>query len=141
MGLDGYSTAAMEEKLDLAREIAAGFGDGDPDTVERHFHPNLEFHDAWAVGAGMYRGLPGMRQLYEDFSSAWEAFSFELLELEPTPDGRVFMTARQRVKRKATSREIERTMYFVLAFSEGKLVRWDGWHLEAVARVAAGLPD
>jgi hypothetical protein len=51
------------------------------------------------------------------------------------------MTGRQRVRRKANSREIERTMYFVLAFREGKLVRWDGWHLEAVARVAAGLAE
>jgi ketosteroid isomerase-like protein len=141
MSVDGHRLRAAEANLELAREIAATFGRTDPDAAQRLFHPDLEFHDAWAVGAGLYHGLSGMRQLYQDFAAAWEEFSFEPLQLEPTPDGRVFMTARQRVKRKTTSREIERTMYFVLAFRDGKLVTWDGWHLEAGARTAAGLSN
>jgi len=141
MGPDRSATAQVEEHVELARAIAGAFTDADPDTAERLFHPELEFHDAWAVGPGIYRGLAGMRQLHRDFSAAWEDFSFELVELEPTPDGRVFMAARQRVRRRATSREIDRTMYFLLAFRDGRLVRWDGWHLRAVARGAAGLGD
>jgi len=128
-----------EENLALARDIAASFSAGGPNAAEPFFHPEVEFHDAWGMGAGMYHGLAGMRQLYQDFSSAWEHFMFELLGLEPTPDGRVFMSARQRVKRTATSRQTDRTMYFVLEFRDGQLLKWDGWHLEAVARVAAGL--
>ncbi|MFL5869194.1 MAG: nuclear transport factor 2 family protein [Thermoleophilaceae bacterium] len=141
MAPDRSATSHVEEHLELARAIADVFADPDPDTAERLFHPELQFHDAWAVGPGIYRGLAGMRQLHRDFSAAWEDFRFELLELQPTPDGRVFMAARQRVRRKTTSREIDRTMYFLLAFRDGKLVRWDGWHLRAVARGAAGLED
>jgi ketosteroid isomerase-like protein len=141
MALNRSSAVPVEENLALARRIAASFSAGSLDAAENLFHPEIEFHDAWGLGEGMYLGLAGIRQLYKDFSSAWEDFSFEVLELEPTPDGRVFMSARQRVKRTATSREIERTMYFVLEFREGKLLKWDGWHLKAVARGAAGLAD
>jgi ketosteroid isomerase-like protein len=133
--------AGVEEHLELARGIAASFEAGDPDAAERYFHPEIEFHDAWAVGDGVYHGHAGMRKLYEDFTEAWESFAFELLELEPTPDGRVFMTAQQRVTRRVTSREIERTMYFLLEFRDGRLVKWDGWHLRPIARGAAGLVD
>ena len=131
----------IEQNLELARAIVETFSNGGPDHAERLFHPELEFHDAWALGAGVYRGLAGVRQFYEDFSSAWDEFHFELLELEPTPDGRVFMTAQQRTRRTEMSRVTDRTMYFLLAFRDGKLLRLDGWHLRAGARGAAGLPD
>lgn len=138
MATDGAPAAGQEEKLELARHIARLLAERDPSDAERLFHPELEFHDAWALGAGVYRGPAGIRQLLEDLSTAWEEFSFEAVELEPTPDGRVLMTARQ-VTRKARSREVERKMYFLLTFRDGKLVSWDGWHLQAVARVAAGV--
>jgi hypothetical protein len=35
-----------------------------------------------------------VRLFHEDFAAAWDEFRFELLELEPTADGRVFVTAR-----------------------------------------------
>jgi uncharacterized protein len=133
--------SAAEQQLALAREIASSFEAGDPAAVERFFHPDVEFHDAWAIGDGEYRGHEGVRRLYGDFAATWENFRFELLELEPTPDGRVFMAGRQSVKRRSTSREIERTMYFLLEFRDGKLVKWDGWHLRPIARGAAGLAD
>ena len=131
----------VETQLDLARAMIESLADGEPARVEGLVHPEAELHDAWAVGAGMYRGLPGMRQLYADFSSAWGEFSFALVELEPTADGRVFVTARQRARRRGNGRTSERTMYFVLAFRDHKVVSLDGWHLRSVARGAAGLDD
>ncbi len=139
MAVNRSSPAAAD--LEVARAVVASFANGGSESAEELCHPDLAFHDAWGVGAGMYRGLAGMRQLHEDFATAWEEFSFELREIEPTPDGRVFLGLTHRTRRKSTSRTVERTMYFVLAFRDGKLLSWDGWHLRDVARGAAGLAD
>lgn len=133
--------APIEAKLDSARAIIESLPGGDPTRAEKLVDPEVEFHDAWALGAGMYRGLPGVRRLYEDFASTWDEFSFGRVELEPTADGRVFITAEQRARRRSSGRVTERTMYFLVAFRDDRLLSWDGWHLRAVARGAAGLSD
>ena len=139
MGPNRPIAAEVEDGLAVAADVAAALASRDSDAIERLFHPEVEFHDAWALGPGIYRGHQGMRQLYADVASVWENFSFEVVELEPAPGGRVFMAARQGLRRKGTSRQVDRTMYFLLELRDGKLVRWDGWHLRSVARGAAGL--
>jgi len=131
----------VEMRLDVARAIIESLPNGDPTRAERMVHPDVELHDAWAVGAGTYQGLSGLRQLYRDFASAWEDFSLDFVELEPIADERVFMTARQRARRRGNGRVSERTIYFLLAFRDHKLVSLDGWHVCSVARDVAGLTD
>jgi ketosteroid isomerase-like protein len=136
-----HPVSPVDRDLDTARGFVAALASDDVEAAERYCHPDLEFHDAWAVGSGMYCGPAGMRQLHDDFDAAWDQHGFELLELELAPDGRVFVGLVTRARLRATGHMINRPLYFVLTFRDGKLYRWDGWHLRAVARGSAGLPE
>ena len=59
------------------------------------FHPDMEFHSAFAVAeGGIYHGIQGLREWAETVDSAFDGLTPELLEYREIDEERALVTVR-----------------------------------------------
>lgn len=102
--------------------------------------PDVEFLSVLAVGGRAYAGHDGIRQYFDDVSSAWSEWTVEVHRVQPGPDGRVaiVMTMRGRGRESAAAFS-ERTAH-VWTLRNGKLLRNEPYRDPELALRAVGAP-
>jgi ketosteroid isomerase-like protein len=96
---------------------------GDADAAIAVCDPDIEFLSVLAVGGRAYKGHNGIREYFEDVSSAWSEWTVDVERILAAPDGRVaiVMTMSGRGRESAAGFS-ERTGH-VWTLRNGKLLR------------------
>jgi ketosteroid isomerase-like protein len=108
---------------DSVRGFARAVTQGDVDAAIAVCDPEVEFLSVLAVGGRAYKGHDGIREYFEDVSSAWSEWTVDVERVLAGPDGRVaiVMTMHGRGRESAAAFS-ERTGH-VWTLRNGKLLR------------------
>jgi ketosteroid isomerase-like protein len=71
------------------RGFAEAITRGDLDAALEVCHPEVQFLSVLAVDGKAYLGHDGIRQYFEDVTSAWDEWTVEVHRTADVPDGRV----------------------------------------------------
>ncbi|MFL5839232.1 MAG: nuclear transport factor 2 family protein, partial [Thermoleophilaceae bacterium] len=74
---------------DSVRRFAEAVTLGDADAAIAVSDPDVEFLSVLAVGGRSYNGHDGIRQYFDDVSSAWSEWTVDVERILAGPDGRV----------------------------------------------------
>jgi ketosteroid isomerase-like protein len=125
--------------VELVRRFVVAFNRLDVDSMADHYDSEVELHE-WptAPGAGVYRGVDGVRSAVDNWFDVWEWMRVEIVELIDAGD-RVLVTLDQRAKGKGSEVEVEIRSYNVYTFRDGKVLRMQLFTEREPALEAAGL--
>jgi ketosteroid isomerase-like protein len=133
------STGGDSSNLGLVRKFVDAFNRRDVESMAGHYEPDVELHE-WptAPGAGVYRGVDGVRSALAGWFEAWEWMRVEIVELVDAGD-RVLVTLDQRAKGRGSEIEVEIRSFNVYTFRDGKVLRMQLFTEREPALEAAGL--
>jgi ketosteroid isomerase-like protein len=104
-----------------------GFADsitrGDPDAAVALCDPEIEFLSVLAVDGRAYVGHDGIRQYFEDVSSAWEEWRVEVHRVAPGADGRVAIEMTMHVRGRESGAALAVRTGHVWTLRDGRLLR------------------
>jgi ketosteroid isomerase-like protein len=60
-----------QENVELHRRASVAYNTHDQKAFIAHLDPSIEFHSAFALGGGVYRGHDGVREYLRDLEDAW----------------------------------------------------------------------
>ena len=104
-----------------------GFADaitcGDPDAGVAVCDPEIEFLSVLAVDGRAFVGHDGMREYFEDVSSAWEEWRVEVHRVAPGADGRVAIEMTMHVRGRESGAALAVRTGHVWTLRDGKLLR------------------
>jgi ketosteroid isomerase-like protein len=123
-----------------------GFADsitrGDLDAALEVCHPDVEFLSVLAVDGKAYVGHAGIRQYFEDVTSAWDEWTVEVHRTAALPDGRVVIEMTMHARGRESGLPIAVFAAHVWTLEDGKLRRNQPFREPEQALRAAGLsPD
>jgi ketosteroid isomerase-like protein len=105
-----------------------------PEAIPGLCHPDVEFIETpERVDARTYRGHEGVRRAFERWLEQWDEYSAELRDVEDHGD-QVFATVRESAEGIGSGAIVEKTLYMVFTFRDGKLARYVEAYDEATAR-------
>jgi ketosteroid isomerase-like protein len=108
---------------DSVRRFAEAVTLGDADAAIAVSDPDVEFLSVLAVGGRAYKGHDGIRQYFDDVSSAWSEWTVDVERILAGPDGRVAIVMTMSGRgRESAARFSERTGH-VWTLRNGKLLR------------------
>jgi uncharacterized protein len=108
---------------DPVRRFADAVTRGDVDAAIAVCDPEIEFLSVLALGGRAYKGHDGIRQYFEDASSAWSEWTVDVERILAAPDGRVAIAMTMSGRgRESEARFSERTGH-VWTLRDGKLLR------------------
>ena len=113
-----------EETIERAYEA---WSNRDIDVIVSLVHPESEARPILGanIGAGVYHGVDGARQWFDDLHQEWETFESRVTGIEEAGD-RTLCTLHVRARGRASGAVIEGEMYHLLEFRDGLI-----WRLEA----------
>jgi ketosteroid isomerase-like protein len=120
------------------RELNAAFNARDIATMKSGCDPEVEIHSYLQFRGGAYRGHQGLREWLADVEDAFEGFESEIEEIVAVGDERVWDHCVIRTRGAASGASIDREIWHVTTFREGKVVRWESYFDEQSANAAAG---
>ena len=95
---------------------------GEPDWAAVDQEVEVQDHDI--LDAGEYRGHEGVRRWFEDWGTAWAAYSFEPEEFIDAGD-RVVAVIHLKAEGQSSGVELERQDAMVITMRDGKWIRVD----------------
>ena len=105
------------------RGLAAAINWGDPDAAVDVCDPDIEFLSVLAVSGKAYRGHDGIREYFEDISSAWEEWRVQVHRVVSAPDGRVVIVMTMHMRGKGSGAMLSERTGHVWTLRDGKLLR------------------
>ena len=122
-----------------------GFADsitrGDLDAALDVCHPEVEFLSVLAVDGKAYLGHAGIRQYFEDVTSAWDEWRVEVHRTAVVPDGRVVIEMTMHARGRESGLPIAVFAAHIWTLKDGKLLRNQPFREPEPAERAAGLRD
>jgi ketosteroid isomerase-like protein len=104
----GFAEAITSSDLDAALEVC---------------HPEVEFLSVLAVDGKAYLGHDGIRQYFEDVTSAWDEWTVEVHRTADLPDGRVVIEMTMHARGRESGLPIAVFAAHVWTLKDGKLLR------------------
>jgi ketosteroid isomerase-like protein len=108
-------------------EAVGGFADAitraDLDAALAVCDPEIEFLSVLGISGRRYIGHEGIRQYFEDVSSAWEEWRVEVHNLTSGPDGRVAIEMTMHVRGLGSGAALSEYAGHVWTVRNGKLLR------------------
>jgi ketosteroid isomerase-like protein len=131
----------MRANLELIRRVYAAWNGGDPiEGVIPLLHPNFEWvNPPYAVESGVREGHAGWREANARGQAAFESYKHEPGEMIEIDD-KVLCFATFIARGRAGGIEYEKSEPHVWTIRDGKVVRFQWFHDDDEARLAAGLP-
>jgi ketosteroid isomerase-like protein len=123
------------------RRFADAITRSDLDAALAVCHPEIEFLSVLGISGRAYVGHEGIRQYFEDVSSAWEEWTVDVHGLTAGPDGRVAIEMTMHVRGLGSGAALSEFAGHVWTVRNGKLLR-NELHREpgeALAAVGAAL--
>jgi len=115
------------------------------DRVMQVFHPEVEFHeDPKFPEAGVYRGHDAIRAYARQFSSEFDAFSWEGEDIRDAGNDQVLVFLRVRGRGKGSGADVDIRagwLFTLTRAAEAKVVRVDAYLDRRDALEAAGLSE
>jgi ketosteroid isomerase-like protein len=127
------------ENEHAVRALAEAITDGDPDAAVALCDPEVEFMSVLAVSGHAYFGHDGIREYFEDVSSAWEEWSVDVHRVAAAPDGRVAIEMTMHMRGKESGAPLAQHTGHIWTLRNGKLLRNLPFREPAAAFRAAGL--
>jgi ketosteroid isomerase-like protein len=131
-------------------EAVRGFADainrGDVDAALAVCDPEIEFLSVLGISGHAYIGHEGIRQYFEDVSSAWEEWRVEVHGVTAAPDGRVAIEMNMHVRGLGSGAALSEYAGHVWTVRNGRLLRNElhrhpGQALAAVGGPSEGAPS
>jgi ketosteroid isomerase-like protein len=120
-----HSDSLMSENVELVREALAAFLRGDLERALEFAHPDVVSHRAPPLpDPQTYHGIDGVLQMYDDWTTDFEEFEMEVVELTEAGD-RVVVEMVQRGRGKASGVVVEGRFWFVYTLEAGRIARQD----------------
>ena len=130
-----------QENVELVRRVYDAANQGDYETVETYFHPEIEFHTyAHSPEAGVYRGKQSVREYNENLFAQFESIRFEVEQLVDAGDQVVIVTTQHAVPR-GSGQEMNVHVAEVWTVRDGLLAKRRSFTSRAEALEAAGLSE
>jgi ketosteroid isomerase-like protein len=125
--------------VELVRRFTDAFNRRDVESMADRYDPDVELHE-WptAPGAGVFRGIDGVRSAIDGWFDVWEWMRVEIVELVDAGDS-VLVTLDQRARGKESEVEVEIRSHNVYTFRGGKVIRIQLFTDREPALEAAGL--
>lgn len=139
----GYCAAVSQKNVEIVREAWGSFQGGDPEKAAHLVDPEVEFHGT--VG-GLQEGeiAHGQSEIDEKFEAqdleAWDERRLEAEEFIDAGENVVVLLHEYR-RGKGSGIELENETAVVVAVSEGRVVRLQGYMDRAAALEAAGVSE
>jgi ketosteroid isomerase-like protein len=86
-------------------------------------HPDVEFLSVLAVSGRAYLGHNGIREYFDDISSAWKEWRVEVHRIASGPDGRVAIVMTMHMRGKGSGAALSDRTGHVWTLKDGKLLR------------------
>lgn len=85
--------------------------------------PEIEFLSVLAVSGKAYRGHDGIREYFEDITSAWEEWRVEVHRVAPAADGRVIIEMTMHMRGKGSGAPLSERTAHIWTLRDSKLLR------------------
>jgi len=121
------------------RRLADAITRRDPDAAVAVCDPEVEFLSVLAVSGRAYIGHDGIRQYFDDVSSAWEEWRVEVHRVAAAPDGRVAIVMTMHMRGKESGAALSQRTGHIWTLRNGKLLRNQPFREPEEALRAAGL--
>jgi ketosteroid isomerase-like protein len=121
------------------RRFAEAITRGDLDAALEVCHPEVEFLSVLAVDGKAYLGHAGIREYFEDVTSAWDEWTVEVHRTAAVPDGRVVIEMTMHARGRESGAPIAVFAAHVWTLREGKLLRNQPFREPEQALRATGL--
>jgi ketosteroid isomerase-like protein len=105
------------------RRLAEAINRRDADAAVEVCHPEVEFLSVLAVSGRAYLGHDGIREYFEDISSAWNEWRVEVHRVAPAADGRVVIVMTMHMRGKESGAPLSQRTGHVWTLKDGKLLR------------------
>ena len=128
-----------QENVELVRSGAEALARGDLDVMREGLDPAFEFDVTRTdLNPRVYRGLEGLLELMDEWTSTWDDYEFEVAELAEAGKDRVVGILRERGRMKDSDAWVEHERGVVWTIRAAKILRYDEYPtkreaLEAVA--------
>jgi ketosteroid isomerase-like protein len=122
-----------------ARLLAAAINWGEVETALTVCHPDIEFLSVLAVSGKAYRGHDGIREYFDDITSAWEEWKVQVHRVVAAPDGRVVIIMTMHMRGKGSGAILSEKTGHVWTLEDGKLLRNEPFREPQEALRYAGL--
>jgi uncharacterized protein len=127
------------ESEEAVRGLAEAINRGDREAAAGFCDPEVEFLSVLAVSGRAYAGHDGMRQYFDDVSSAWDEWRVEVHRVASGPDGRVAIVMTMHVRGSESGAALSQRMGHVWTLRDGKLLRNEPFRQPDAALRAVGL--
>ena len=140
------SLTESELLLERTRNALASFSTGNFHAAAADIHPEIEWHVAFRIpdlpaSKEVCRGLDEVRELWHVFTSAWESMAIEIEEVLHADTESQLLRVRFVGRGAGSGIEVDRTLYLVYRFRDGRLSYTRAWEAEADARRELDLGD
>ena len=105
------------------RRLAEAINQRDADAAVEVCHPDVEFLSVLAVSGRAYVGHDGIREYFEDISSAWNEWRVEVHRVAAAGDGRVAILMTMHMRGKESGAPLSQRTGHVWTLKDGKLLR------------------
>ncbi|HXV04089.1 MAG TPA: nuclear transport factor 2 family protein [Gaiellaceae bacterium] len=105
------------------RRLAEAINRRDADAAVEVCHPEIEFLSVLAVSGRAFLGHDGIREYFEDISSAWDEWRVEVHRVAPAADGRVVIVMTMHMRGKESGAPLSQRTGHVWTLKDGKLLR------------------
>ena len=121
------------------RRLAAAITRGDPDAAVAVCDPEVEFLSVLAVSGRAYRGHDGIREYFDDVSSAWTEWRVDVHRVAAAADGRVAIVMTMHMRGKESGAALAQRTGHIWTLRNGKLLRNRPFREPEQALLALGL--
>jgi ketosteroid isomerase-like protein len=111
------------ENEEPVRRFADAISRSDLDAAVAVCDSEIEFLSMLGITGHRYVGHDGIRQYFEDVSSAWEEWRVEVHRVAAAPDGRVVIVMTMHVRGRESGAALSEYAAHVWTVGDGKLLR------------------
>jgi ketosteroid isomerase-like protein len=129
-----------QENVEVTRRCDAAISRGDVDSFLLGIHPDVEFIPRRAAVQGTYHGHAGMRKYITENDESFDLFQVGNTEFRDLGD-RVLAFGTVRVRGRESGAEVTHPTALLVAFQDGKIIRFEDFGERDAALEAAGLSE
>jgi len=131
-----------QENVELLHRVLDAFNRRDLGAYLALMDHDVEFtpYEVWVQGGEPYRGHAGIRSWWEESFAVFPDLRAEVYEMRDLGE-RTFVHGRLLGQGAGSGASIERTMFLIIQWRDGKQVWWSAFGSEAEALEAVGLSE
>jgi ketosteroid isomerase-like protein len=129
-----------QENIETIRRCDEAISRGDVDAYLLGIHPDVEFIPRRAAVQGTYHGHAGMRKYIAENAESFDHFEVDNTEFRDLGDS-VLAFGTVRVRGRESGVEVTHPTALVVAFADGKIIRFQDFGERDAALEAAGLSE